>query len=251
MVNPGTKYLQIAADLRARIATGALRPGDPVPSEADLAAQWRVARMTARAALLDLERAGLLTPGRPRTVARYEPLTVHVTRTADLVAAGELPSSGADAWQGDMTRAGYEPVTRIEVLRTITPPAIAAALGLQHGHHELTICRRLFRTAGGQPHHQATFWFPAHVAAGTPLENPEPIEGGLVPWLESHQGPLTYTTRISGRMPQIIQREDLQIPQGWPLLVIFRTATAVRTRTVLMASEAEYPADRTVLELAP
>jgi DNA-binding FadR family transcriptional regulator len=80
MVNPGTKYLQIAADLRARIATGALRPGDPVPSEADLAAQWGVARMTARAALLDLERAGLLTPGRPRTVARYEPLTVHVNR---------------------------------------------------------------------------------------------------------------------------------------------------------------------------
>ena len=65
MANPGTKYLQIAAELRARIATGALRPGDPVPSEAELAAHWDVARMTARAALLNLEQSGLLTQGRP------------------------------------------------------------------------------------------------------------------------------------------------------------------------------------------
>ena len=176
---------------------------------------------------------------------------MHVTRTADLAAAGEQPSTGADAWQGDMTRAGHQPASQIEVLRTITPPPIADALGLEHGHHELTVCRRLFRTAGGQPHNQATFWFPAGVAAGTPLENPEPIKGGLVPWLETHQGPLVYTAQITARMPQIIQRELLQIPQGIPLLTIFRTATSTRTRTVLMCSETEYPADRVILQLVP
>nr|WP_026124681.1 winged helix-turn-helix domain-containing protein [Nocardiopsis baichengensis] len=64
-------YQQIADRLRARIASGELAPGAEVPSEADLGAEFGVARTTVRRALAVLEREGLVAvaPGRGRTVS--------------------------------------------------------------------------------------------------------------------------------------------------------------------------------------
>lgn len=42
------KYLQIAHYIRDQILRGDLRPGDEVPSERQLAADWKVSRPTAR-----------------------------------------------------------------------------------------------------------------------------------------------------------------------------------------------------------
>ncbi len=52
---------RIANDLAARVESGALKPGDRLPSEAELVAAYKVARMTARAAILELRNAGLVT----------------------------------------------------------------------------------------------------------------------------------------------------------------------------------------------
>ncbi|WP_277959931.1 GntR family transcriptional regulator [Frigoribacterium faeni] len=41
---PSTLYEQIADDLRRRILSGDLAVGDDVPSEGELAEQWRTAR---------------------------------------------------------------------------------------------------------------------------------------------------------------------------------------------------------------
>lgn len=54
------RYRAVAADLRAMIESGELRPGEAVPSEAALAARYGVARGTARHALAELEGAGLV-----------------------------------------------------------------------------------------------------------------------------------------------------------------------------------------------
>lgn len=54
------QYQRIAADLRAKIKSGHLRPGDPLPSEAALMASYNVARGTVRQALTDLAGAGLI-----------------------------------------------------------------------------------------------------------------------------------------------------------------------------------------------
>lgn len=58
--HPVPQYRAIAADLRAMIESGELRPGQAVPSEAALAARYGVARGTARHALAELEGAGLV-----------------------------------------------------------------------------------------------------------------------------------------------------------------------------------------------
>lgn len=63
-------YRLIAADLRGRIEQGELRPGDVLPSEAELTAQYGVSRGTTRQAFLELQAAGLIdaVQGRGRFV---------------------------------------------------------------------------------------------------------------------------------------------------------------------------------------
>lgn len=66
------RYRSIAADLKAMIESGELRPGDLLPSEAVLAERYGVSRGTARHALAELEGAGLVTSvhGKGRFVRR-------------------------------------------------------------------------------------------------------------------------------------------------------------------------------------
>ena len=66
----GLRYRQIAADLTGAIRSGELRPGDVLPSEADLASRYQVSRGTARHALGELDAAGFIETrqGRPRRV---------------------------------------------------------------------------------------------------------------------------------------------------------------------------------------
>ena len=53
-------YRLIAADLRAKIESGELVPGDALPSEAELTERYGVSRGTTRQAFLELQAAGLI-----------------------------------------------------------------------------------------------------------------------------------------------------------------------------------------------
>lgn len=53
------KYRRIADDLRSGIARGEYSPGGALPGENDLMARYKVARMTVRQALAELQREGL------------------------------------------------------------------------------------------------------------------------------------------------------------------------------------------------
>jgi GntR family transcriptional regulator len=53
-------YRQLAGVLRTRITAGGARPGERLPSEAQLVEEFGVSRITVRQALADLEREGLL-----------------------------------------------------------------------------------------------------------------------------------------------------------------------------------------------
>ncbi len=51
---PEHLWAQVAADIRADVESGQLRPGDKLPNELELAAQYGVARLTIRRAIRDL-----------------------------------------------------------------------------------------------------------------------------------------------------------------------------------------------------
>lgn len=59
-------YRQIADDLRARITSGALAPGDDVPTESELALHWNTSRGPVRNALAALRTEGLIDTARGR-----------------------------------------------------------------------------------------------------------------------------------------------------------------------------------------
>ncbi|MFF7243400.1 TetR/AcrR family transcriptional regulator C-terminal domain-containing protein [Embleya sp. NPDC008237] len=59
-VSPATPSARIAAELRRRIESGELRPGDRVPSTRAITAEWGVAMATATKVLTALRKAGLV-----------------------------------------------------------------------------------------------------------------------------------------------------------------------------------------------
>jgi hypothetical protein len=73
-VTPGPRSAQVAAVVRAQVADGTLKAGQPAPSGAQLARLTGVSPLTCRSALRALVREGLLSPGtspnaRPRVAA--------------------------------------------------------------------------------------------------------------------------------------------------------------------------------------
>ena len=96
----GPPYAQIVADLRARIASGELAPGDRVPSTREITRRWGVAMATATKALGVLRQEGLVhavrgsgtvvadrRPARPAAPRRSAPADVSLTRERIVAAA--------------------------------------------------------------------------------------------------------------------------------------------------------------------
>jgi len=101
MTTPGgpalPKYLRVAAVIRRQIADGALRPGQPAPSGAELSRAFGFSTLTCRKALRALIAEGLLVPGpsnnaRPRVA---DPRAPDLER--DLAAAARALSAGLAA----------------------------------------------------------------------------------------------------------------------------------------------------------
>lgn len=105
-------YKQIAEIIREQIDHGDLVPGDVVPSEAELEAEYGIARMTARRVARELRERGLAYtvqgkgtfvghPGTPKSAERtpvYHRIaadTVRRIRSGDLVVNRPIPSEKA------------------------------------------------------------------------------------------------------------------------------------------------------------
>lgn len=129
------RYQEIERQLRDRVLQSA--PGDPLPSEADLAAQFGVSRMTARQAMQNLAREGLVERRRGAgTFVAVPPMHRH---------EGSLMS-----FSEDMRRRGFTASsTLLEAgLRTATSSDIEA-LRLEPGVRVVAISR--LRLADGRP----------------------------------------------------------------------------------------------------
>ena len=249
-----SKYQRIAADLRAAIREGRLRPGDAVPSENMLAEQYGVASLTARAALTMLRDEGLVimrrgvstivrevSPRRRIAASRYQ-------RELDQIGGAQPPETSFTADRG-IDWADYRLDKTFEEIPA--PARVADLLGLDDGGRVLA--RHFVFHAKGQPEQISDSYLPLDLVAGTPVADPanEPWPGGNIAQLATLGIIVSRVTEaVTARMPTAEERQTLQIPAGVPVLAITRVMLAgpARDRPVEAAVDIVIPADRTALD---
>ncbi len=171
------KFRQIAEHFRGRILGGELRPGDEVPSERALAAEYGISRPTATRALELLRHEGLV-----------ESIQGSGTYVADLAVnrrASERYQRARSAGRiyGDGERAEIVAAELVE-----EPPAhVAKALKLAPA--TAAIRRRRVTWKDETPAEVSTSWFSAALAATAPrLLATERIRSGTVAYVEERSG---------------------------------------------------------------
>jgi GntR family transcriptional regulator len=130
-------YVKIREALRAEILQGKLHPGQKIPSENELAQQYRVSRMTVRQGILDLIKEGLLHRKQGvGTFVSYPHFDRDHTRLTNFFESAR--EQGIDA---------SSTVLKIEI--SPAPEKVARELLLQPG--ESVICIRTLRFANQTP----------------------------------------------------------------------------------------------------
>jgi GntR family transcriptional regulator len=134
--SPTPLYLQLYELLRAQIRSGALRPGDLVPTEHELMSRYSVSRITVRAALEQLVRDDLIERRRGKgTFVK-----------ADRPQERDCLHSFTD----QMLRAGREPSTRLIRLEVVEQ-ASASELGIPATLQDKLVMIERLRKLDGQP----------------------------------------------------------------------------------------------------
>lgn len=138
-------YQRIQNTIRARIESGQLKPGDAVDSERELAKLHHVSLMTARHALAELQREGLVE--RRRGAGTF-------------VAPPKIHFNKLTSFTEDVSGRGLSPHSRILTLGVIdNSNDVAARLALPAGSRLLVIDR--IRQAANQPFALETCYLPA------------------------------------------------------------------------------------------
>lgn len=215
-------YRQIADQLRAVIDAGELRPGDQLPSEAELTRHYGVARMTARQAIQELRTEGRVVAEHGRGV--FVRLPAPVRRLASDRFARKHRDAGQAAFLAEAEKAGVRPtVDQIQVAQGQPSPDIRERLRLAEGEQVVSRSRRYL--ADDRPIEVAVSYLPMAIADGTPIVEPNPGPGGIYSRLEDIGHTLDhFVEEVTARMPSADERQRLDLADGVPVLVVVRTA---------------------------
>jgi GntR family transcriptional regulator len=225
------RYYEIEQELRARVARS--QPGDPVPSDAQVCAEFGVSRMTARHAIDQLRLEGLVrrVPGRGTFVAER--------RTHRQ--AGNLLS-----FSEEMRRRGIEARSRV-VEHVVREPSEAEARRLGIARGELVVALTRVRIGDGRPVALETAVLPGACAAA--LDGSELEHGSLHKALvAAGRVPTAGRGSIRSEAAGARDAELLDVPPGSPLLVEERLIVDQHRRPVEL-TESRYAGDRYSLEV--
>jgi GntR family transcriptional regulator len=224
------RYLEIERALRSEIAH--LRPGDPLPSDADLCDRFGVSRMTARQGVQRLADVGLVyrVPGQGTFVADQP---VHRR-------AGILRS-----FSEDMRTRGLSPHSRLlDTEQRLPEPVEKNALQLADGERVIAI-RRL-RLADDVPMAVELSVLSQHAAAVLD----EDLEAGSLHEALTRVGraPALARGHLEPQAASMSDAELLEIDAGRPLLVERRTVFDAQDRPIEM-TETRYSPSRYVFDV--
>lgn len=206
-------YLVVADKLAEEIAHWP--SGTRVPSEPELSASERISRLTARAAVQELERRQLVR--RRRGAGTFVSKMVDYNITANLV-----PS-----WSASVRSQGSIPAIRTESIKPIpTSPELALALAITRGSRVLLVSR--LRYVDGELAACADSYLPEDLVPD--LSSRLAPDGSLFDVLDRHYGltPIRGWTKLGLQAAPAPIAERLQL-RGKPPLIMLQSRTDSQT----------------------
>jgi GntR family transcriptional regulator len=216
------KYQEIADRLRDQIDSGALQPGERLPSEPDLVRQFDASRNTVRLALALLTNQGLVVTRQGLgtfVTEEAKPFTALLSKVsmqpAGQISSTILPQVGSIEGEAETSRPLVE--------RSPASPSVAEKLEIASG--DLTVVRRRQGSIGAVPWMMMASYFPLDIAEGTPLEQAGEIPNGSIGLLaELGYQQVGFVDEIGARMPSGREFAFFGLSTGTPVVVVNRTA---------------------------
>ncbi|GIJ43846.1 GntR family transcriptional regulator [Virgisporangium aliadipatigenens] len=208
----GSRFAQLAAELRERIALGDYARSGALESEADLGRRHGVSRVTVRRALEQLRDEGLVTARKGS--GWYVAAGAAFGQSLALGTFQHASSAVADAGVPLTRRVveyGYRPL----------PPDTASALDVAAGAEALRV--RTVRVAGAHPLDVVTEWVPLPVAA--PVSRADAEQPGVWETLRRHGHGVTIVRQsIAAAAASESVAALLDVAAGTPVLLVRRLA---------------------------
>jgi GntR family transcriptional regulator len=210
-------YKRIQGEIRDRIASAVLKPGDAVASERELAKAHKVSLMTARHALTGLEHEGIVE--RRRGAGTF-------------VAVPKIHFNKLMSYTEQMSSRGLAPRSRVLMAKVITgEPEVAARLGLPAATRVTKIQR--LRLTGEEPFALETCYLPA---ADFPDLASAPLgRSSLFAILEhDYEAKLAYADEeVDATSADASIADMLNVPRGAALLRIRQTIYSTKGKATI------------------
>ncbi|WP_184889998.1 GntR family transcriptional regulator, partial [Sphaerisporangium siamense] len=214
--------LRIADDIRTKIESGHLQPGDKLPGLPDLAQSYGVSLVTVRLALARLKQEGLVISqqGRGNFVrGRHRIRRFGIERYSRSVWGGEQARPLLEAEGGKQGRS----IGQTTETDTAPAPAFVADRlpGISEG--DTVHVRRRVTTIDGVINQSVDSYFSLETGARSAALLSGEGTGGHIARINAISPVLEIQEELSARMPTGPESSHLQIPEGTPVVEIIRT----------------------------
>lgn len=238
----GTLHGQMADELRVAIIGGQLKPGAPLPSEAQLREQYGVSRATVRRAFQTLEQEGLISAHagkgrivRDRRTMVYRPQEEFEPRR----------SATMDRFTTARTEEGRTPSQSIDVAVESASNLIAERLGVPEGTP--VVARKRVRYLDGEPFNINDTYYTLELAGNTAIMDPSDIPEGFAAVIEAIVGPeVRAVDEFFVRMPTPEEAQRLRLGTGTPVAIHYATGYTA-DESVVRVEYFVIPGDRHVI----
>jgi GntR family transcriptional regulator len=232
------RYQRIAADLRARIESGELAPGQALPSETEMLTQYGVSRVTIRHAIAALRASGLVTTEHGRATRVRANVGITSPGRFEFNPTIIRTPAGYQTWDSE----GWADVESPSQYRT-EAARYTNALELAPGEPVFVLERQLLHVSGLQVLHRVFVPFATACTVPDLEANPFRSPGDLYEVLADAGLQLRWCDTIAAAMPTPDDAATLSIPDGVPLLIHMRLISDATARPMAL-EETRLSADR-------
>jgi GntR family transcriptional regulator len=230
--DPRPLYQQLASLLRVQIETDELKPGDRVPTEAELAERLATSRNTVRLALDVLRNEGLIVSqqGRGAFVRGESPVKYYASLAGSRRKRLEADRR-RDTFAQQVEAQGKTPrqVSTVEVIPA--SPDIASRLKMNPGQ-EIAVRRRVMY-ADNEPLQLGDSYYPLAIVQDSKIMNDADIPEGTDQVLEDlGYIPTRYEDEITWRMPTSEEATKLHLRPGIPVGRLARVSFDQRDQAI-------------------